>query len=86
MNAVPPYDNIDTAERIVRLETKLDFLISQIEKLPPSPTCVSAHNDLGDRIGVLEGLKNKALGVFIVVNLATAVLVEKMINFVWVQK
>jgi hypothetical protein len=32
----------DIAERIVRLETKLDFLIAQIDKLPPSPATSQA--------------------------------------------
>ncbi len=59
--------DIVTAERLTRLETKLDILIAQIDKLPPSPTCVANHKDHETRLTKLEGWRNKIIlssGVF----------------------
>jgi hypothetical protein len=89
---MPPLDHIDTAERIVRLETKLDFLITQIEKLPPSPTCLAKHKELEDkielsskeaskRITTLEAWRNKAVGAMLIINILVVVAMEKILNF-----
>jgi hypothetical protein len=48
-------DKIETAiERIVRLETKLDFLIAQFDRLPPSPVCITHHNEVNSRVKQLD--------------------------------
>lgn len=78
-------EQIDTAERIVRLETKLDFLIAQLSNLPPSPTCVSHHIETNKRLTSLEAWRNKAIGVLIAVNILVAIIIEKFINFIGIK-
>lgn len=72
---------IDTASRIVRLETKLDFIIAQMQSLPPSPTCVAHHAEANRRLNSLEAWRNRAVGVMLVVNIVLVVAVEKIFNF-----
>ena len=90
----PPSGDILIAERIVRLETKLDFLIAQIDRLPPSPVCVvehktlhvridDTHAKLEERITLLEGWRNKALGVLLAVNIVIAAALTKFMNWIF---
>jgi hypothetical protein len=69
---------LDTAERLVRLETKLDFLIGAMDKLPPSPTCVNKHVEHDARLAALENLKHKALGALVVVNILITIFLDKL--------
>jgi hypothetical protein len=78
---MPPLDHIDTAERIVRLETKLDFLIAQLEKLPPSPVCFAKHAEIDNRITTLEAWRNKAIGAMLIINIVVVVAMEKILGF-----
>ena len=65
---MPPNDLIDTAERLVRVETKIDFLIKSMENLPPSPTCLKKHEELEERTSSLEKFVNRAVGAMVVLN------------------
>lgn len=75
---MPPNDTIDTAERLVRLETKLDFLIKSMENLPPSPVCLEQHKEIDDRISSLEKFVNRAVGALIAVNIIITVFAYKV--------
>ncbi len=79
---MPPSD-IDIAERIVRLETKLDFLISQMDRLPPSPICLVKHKELEDRLDSMETWRNRAIGVFLILNILFVIALEKIRAFVF---
>jgi hypothetical protein len=72
---------IDIAERIVRLETKLDYLISSMDKLPPSPVCVHKHIEFEARFMSIEGWRNRALGAVFVLNIALVVFMDKIKKF-----
>lgn len=74
-------EQIEIAERIVRLETKLDFLISHIDRLPPSPVCVEQHEAIGNRVTVLEAWRNRAVGVLLVINVVLVATMDKVLNF-----
>jgi hypothetical protein len=78
---VMPPSEIDIAERIVRLETKLDFLIQQLEKLPPSPVCIHKHIEFEARFTSIEGWRNRALGAVFVLNIALVVFMDKIKKF-----
>ena len=71
----------DTAERIVRLETKLDFLIAQMDKLPPSPVCVHKHMEFEARIVSVEAWRNRAIGVVMVFNVVLVIFMDKIKAF-----
>lgn len=62
-----PNDPIDTAERLVRLETKLDFLITSIKK----------HEELEARVGGLERFVNRAVGAMVAINILITVFAYK---------
>jgi hypothetical protein len=79
---VAPSD-IDIAERIVRLETKLDFIINQIEKLPPSPVCVAKHKELDEKFVEMERWRNRAIGVLIALNILFVIATEKIRAFLF---
>jgi hypothetical protein len=68
-------------ERIVRLETKLDFIISQMQMLPPSPVCVAHHREFETRIMSLEAWRNKAIGALMIINIVMVIVVEKILTF-----
>ena len=74
---MPPAEH-ETGERIVRLETKLDFLISQMDRLPPSPTCVTRHLEFDTRISSMEAWRNRAVGVVLVFNIAILIFMDKI--------
>ena len=76
-----PRDPVDIAERIVRLETKLDFIIGQIDKLPPSPVCIVKHKDLEDRLDAVESWRNRLIGVVMILNIALVVFLDKIRDF-----
>jgi hypothetical protein len=67
-----------TAERIVRLETKLDFIIDKIDRLPPSPICTAKHKELDDRLDAIETWRNRAMGAVLVVNILFVLFMEKI--------
>jgi hypothetical protein len=77
-----PYDSIDTAERLVRLETKLDFVIKSLNDLPPSPTCLKKHEELEDRVTGLEKFVNRAVGALVAVNILITVFAYKLKGFI----
>ncbi len=79
---MPPSDSIDTAERLVRLETKLDFLIKSLDNLPPSPTCLKKHDELDERIGSVERFVNRAIGALVAVNILITVFAYKLKGFI----
>jgi hypothetical protein len=76
---------VDTASRIVRLETKLDFIIERIDRLPPSPVCVAKHKELEDRLDVFEAnaiaWRNRVVGAILVVNILVVILMDKIRAF-----
>lgn len=74
---MPPNDLIDTAERLVRVETKLDFIIKSLENMPPSPAMVEKHTALEDRITSLEKFVNRAVGALIAINIIITVFAYK---------
>jgi hypothetical protein len=73
--------DIDTAQRIVRLETKLDFLIDRIDKLPPSPVCLAKHRELEDRLDDMDKWRNRVVGVVLMFNIVIVVFMDKIRNF-----
>lgn len=79
---MPPNDTIDTAERLVRLETKLDFLIKSMENLPPSPVCLKKQEETDIRISSLEKFVNRAVGALIAINILITVFAYKLKGFI----
>lgn len=76
-----PPSEIDIAERIVRLETKLDYLISAMDKLPPPPTCVSKHIEFEARFMSIESWRNRVIGGVLVLNVAIIIFMDKIKSF-----
>lgn len=72
---MPPHDALDIAERIVRLETKLDFLI---EKAVGERTSIK---ELEARIDSMEAWRNRAIGVFMVTNIVFVLFLDKIKGF-----
>jgi hypothetical protein len=82
----------DIAERMVRVETKLDFLIGQIDKLPPSPVCLVKHKEIDDRhemlvekvekveqkFSGLERWQNRVIGAVVAANIVLILAMEKI--------
>lgn len=79
---MPPNDMIDTAERLVRLETKLDFILKALNDLPPSPTCLKKHDELEDRTTALEKFVNRAVGAMIAINIIITFFAYKLKGFI----
>lgn len=73
--------DIDTAERIVRLETKLDFIIDRMDKLPPSPICMAKHAELENRLDTIELWRNRMIGAFLVINVLVIAAMDKIKAF-----
>ena len=71
-----PNDPIDTAERLVRLETKLDFIIKSLEDTAPR------HKVLEERISSLEKFVNRAVGALIAINILITVFAYKLKGFI----
>jgi hypothetical protein len=69
---------IDMAERVVRLETKIDFIIDRMDHLPPSPTCLAKHKELEDRLDMMETWRNRMIGAFLVLNIILVALMDKI--------
>ena len=80
---MPPENDIAIAERITRVETKLDFLIAQLEKLPPSPTCVLRHTEFETRVGSLERWRSQAIGALLILNIVFIVAIDKIRTWIW---
>jgi hypothetical protein len=72
---------VDTASRIVRLETKLDFIIDKIDRLPPSPVCIAKHKELEDRLDAMETWRNRMVGAILVINILVVILMDKIRAF-----
>jgi len=72
---MPPSDSIDTAERLVRLETKLDMVIKQLEN--PAPNKAQE-----ERITALEKFVNRALGAAIAINIIITLFAYKLKGFI----
>lgn len=68
----------DTAERIVRLETKLDFLINQIDKLPPSPACIAKHIEYDARFNIADAWRNRVMGAILIFNIVIVLFMDKL--------
>ncbi len=81
MGFVMAPSDIDTAERIVRLETKLDFIIDRMEKLPPSPICIAKHTELEKRLDTIELWRNRMIGAFLVINVLVIAAMDKIKAF-----
>ena len=79
---MPPNDLIDTAERLVRLETKLDFILKALNDLPPSPTCLKNHETLEDRTTALEKFVNRAVGAMVAINIIITFFAYKLKGFI----
>jgi hypothetical protein len=77
-----PNDPIDTAERLVRVETKLDFIIESMKNLPPSPVCLKQHEDIDERISTIEKFVNRAVGALIAINILITVFAYKLKGFI----
>jgi len=65
-------DPLDIAERIVRLETKLDYLIANVTNERTS------IRELEERIDSMEAWRNRAIGVFMVVNIVFILFLDKI--------
>lgn len=78
-----PIDQIELAERIVRLETKLDFLIAQIKEQPPGPVCRTKHEDYEHRITSLERWRSQAIGALLILNVVFIVALDKIRSWLW---
>lgn len=78
-----PESDIITAERLTRLETKLDILIDQMKNLPPSPVCVANHKEHDTRLTSLEAWRNKAIGVMVAANILFILVIDKIKNWIW---
>jgi hypothetical protein len=74
-----------TAERIVRLETKVDYIIERIDRLPPSPICLAKHKELDDRLDAFEAAsvawRNRVVGAILVINILVVILMDKIRTF-----
>jgi hypothetical protein len=75
---MPPNDPIDTAERLVRVETKLDFILKALSDLPPSPTCLKKHEHIEGRISSLERFVNRAVGAMVALNILITLFAYKL--------
>ncbi len=73
---MPPTD-LDIAERIVRLETKLDFIITQMERLPPSPVCITKHKEIDERLDDMDRWRNRAMGAILIINIVVVLFIDK---------
>jgi hypothetical protein len=73
-----PPSEVDTASRIVRLETKLDFIIERIDRLPPSPICIAKHEELDKRLDAMETWRNRMIGAMLIINILVVVLMDKI--------
>ena len=77
--------DVDTASRIVRLETKLDFIIERIDRLPPSPVCLAKHKELEDRLDLFENgsvaWRNRIVGGLLIINVAFVIAMDKIRAF-----
>lgn len=71
----------DMAERMVRVETKLDILLSQVDKLPPSPLCVAKHKEIDDRLEEMEKWRNRAMGALLAANMLFILFMDKIRHF-----
>lgn len=78
----------DMAERMVRVETKLDILLAQVDKLPPSPVCVVKHKEVDQRFeavdkrfGMIEKWQNRLAGALIAANVLLILAMEKIRAF-----
>jgi hypothetical protein len=71
----------EMVQRMVRVETKLDILITQIDKLPPSPVCIDKHKELDRRLDSIERWQNRLAGVFLALNLLFILAIEKIKAF-----
>jgi hypothetical protein len=74
---MPPNEQA-TAERIVRLETKLDFIIDKIDRLPPSPVCTAKHKEFEDKFDEIDKWRNRLVGVVLVINVMIVILMDKI--------
>ncbi|CAB4170106.1 hypothetical protein UFOVP1087_18 [uncultured Caudovirales phage] len=74
---MPPNDLIDTAERLVRVETKIDFLIKHVENLPPNP-----NEKMEERITKLETFVNRAVGAMVTINVIITFFAYKLKGFI----
>ena len=73
----------DMAERMVRVETKLDILIGQIDKLPPSPVCLAKHEEFSARMSKIEGWQSRVIGAFLALNIVLVLAMEKIRAFLF---
>jgi len=69
---------VETATRIVRLETKIDFIIDKIDRLPPSPVCVAKHKEIDVKFDDVEKWRNRLIGVILVVNILFVIMMDKI--------
>jgi len=77
--------DVDTASRIVRLETKLDFIIERIDRLPPSPACIAKHKEIDDRMDSMEMWRNRILGALFLANIILVIAMDKIRAFFFSQ-
>lgn len=71
----------EISERMVRVETKLDFVISRMETLPPSPICTAKHKEIDMRFEGIEKWQNRLAGAFLALNLLFLFAMEKIRSF-----
>lgn len=71
----------EISERMVRVETKLDFVISRMETLPPSPLCIAKHKEIDLRFEAIEKWQNRLAGAFLALNLVFILAIEKVKRF-----
>lgn len=70
--------DLDTAERLVRLETKLDILIKSLENPNPGPQFIAKFDSLEKRLNTLERWHNMTIGALVVLNLIVTFMADKI--------
>lgn len=75
---MPPTDALDTAERLARVETKIDFLIESLKNLPPHKELVEKDAAIEVRVTKLETFVNRAIGVIIAANVLLTLFAYKL--------
>lgn len=73
-------DTLDAAERLVRVETKLDFIIEHLKDPQPGPQMLEKFSELDRRITLLERWHNMTIGALVILNIALTFFSDNIIG------